>query len=288
MNAPQKLVLTVQGLTLQGLMWRSQDPQAPRILALHGWLDNAESFTPLSSHLHTYTLVAIDLPGHGRSEHRHADASYHFIDWVESLFAILDALGWGTAILMGHSMGAGICTLAAATLPERVEALILLDALAPYTSEAESMPERLADHLKKTSRRQQRAMRPYPTVQQAVASLRRVVPLLSADHAGLIVARNTRPVPGGFVWCADPRLRSTSAMTLSQAQLAAFLHRVTAPALFIRAPDGLALEQATLQWQIAAIKNLQTVEISGGHHVHMQKAPVVAASVVAWLSRLGR
>ena len=29
---------------------RSGDPQGPRVLALHGWLDNAASFVPLAAH----------------------------------------------------------------------------------------------------------------------------------------------------------------------------------------------------------------------------------------------
>ncbi|MFY0450190.1 alpha/beta hydrolase, partial [Xanthomonas codiaei] len=40
-----------------------------RILALHGWLDNAASFVPLSAHLQApdLDLVLLDLPGHGHS-----------------------------------------------------------------------------------------------------------------------------------------------------------------------------------------------------------------------------
>lgn len=285
MRARETITLQVQGLQLEALVWRAAEANAPRILALHGWLDNAESFTPLAGHLPGYTIVAIDLPGHGHSEHRSADASYHFIDWVATLFAILDALAWDKAILMGHSMGAGAAVLAAATLPARIEALILIDALAPYTAQAEQMPERLVAHLDEANRRQRRrAMRPYPDIEQAVRSLCKVVPLLSPACARLVVSRNVRPVEGGFIWRGDPRLRGTSVMTLTDAQLDAFLQRVCAPALFIRAPDGLALDEQVLAKQAASMRHLQRVSIPGGHHVHMEQAPRVAEAIVSWLN----
>ena len=52
---------------LRVLTWGEED--APPVLALHGWLDNAASFIPLAAHLDGIRLVAIDAPGHGRSGH---------------------------------------------------------------------------------------------------------------------------------------------------------------------------------------------------------------------------
>ena len=94
---------------------RGGTPGAPRVLALHGWLDNAASFVPLAaeferSGLHI-ELVAPDLPGHGRSAHLAPGADYSFAGALHAVLDIADALGWDQFALLGHSMGAGIASL---------------------------------------------------------------------------------------------------------------------------------------------------------------------------------
>ena len=46
------------------------NPGAPqRVLALHGWLDNAASFAPLAAAWPDCEIVALEFAGHGRSGH---------------------------------------------------------------------------------------------------------------------------------------------------------------------------------------------------------------------------
>ena len=71
MNGARELTLDLPHLRLAARAWG--DPSLPPLLALHGWLDNAASFDRLApllcEHFH---IVALDLPGHGRSGHRPA------------------------------------------------------------------------------------------------------------------------------------------------------------------------------------------------------------------------
>lgn len=278
MRVVDEVILQVGDLKLAAKHWRGPNAHAPRMLALHGWLDNAESFTPLAPYLGAWEIVAIDLPGHGRSQHKAAHASYHFIDWVVLVHGILDKLGWSRCVLMGHSMGAGIATLTASTLPERVCGLVLLDALAPYTAEAETMPQRLRSYIADDTRRSHQQKQPYPDIQAIVTALRGVLPNLSQASAELLVARNTfaNPHGRGIVWRTDVRLRSLSVMTLTEAQLHAFLDRITCPGIVVRAPDGHPWNEATFEAQVRRIPSLALVHLGGGHHVHMESPQQVA------------
>ena len=121
-QAPMAMSWQVNGLQLAGLSWG--DPGAKPLLALHGWLDNAASFSVLAPLLKHHHVVAVDLTGHGLSAHRSADAGYQIWEDLPELLGVLDALGWQEFSLMGHSRGAIIAGLLASTLPERVQRLV--------------------------------------------------------------------------------------------------------------------------------------------------------------------
>ena len=69
------------------------DGSGPRVLALHGWLDNAASFLPMAPYLRDFDLVALDLPGHGRSMHLPPGADYSFPGAIANVLDAADALG---------------------------------------------------------------------------------------------------------------------------------------------------------------------------------------------------
>ena len=71
-----------------------------RVVALHGWLDNAATFDVLAPRIaqeFEAEVACLDFPGHGASAHRpHSlGVGYSFIDYAASAIAFIDALGWG-------------------------------------------------------------------------------------------------------------------------------------------------------------------------------------------------
>ncbi len=103
------------------------DPARPTVVFLHGaGLDH--SIWALPARLFAQegrAALALDLPGHGRSEGPPLASIGAMADW---LLAALDAAGASKARLAGFSMGSAVALEAAARAPERIEALALLGA----------------------------------------------------------------------------------------------------------------------------------------------------------------
>lgn len=61
-------------------------------MALHGWLDNAMSFSQLAPLLSDAGchVIAMDLPGHGNSEHFPSYCSYTFVDYARIIGAWME------------------------------------------------------------------------------------------------------------------------------------------------------------------------------------------------------
>lgn len=85
---------------------------------LDNWLFNLD---PLAE---TYTVVALDLPGHGQTTPRLAGAT--LAEMAGFVTRFLDALDIDRAHLVGHSMGGGIATQLAVDAPQRVLSVALV------------------------------------------------------------------------------------------------------------------------------------------------------------------
>src|SRR5690554_4663692 len=184
---------------------RTGDAGAPRVLALHGWLDNAASFVPLAPHLPGLDLVAPDLPGHGRSAHLPRGMDYSFAAAVHTVLDVADALGWERFALLGHSMGAGIASLVAAACPERIERLVAIEALGALSEEPGHTVERLREAVQATRALPGKRLRVFSDIGPAVRA-RMQANGLGEPAARLLVERGTVVVDGGWSWSSDPRL----------------------------------------------------------------------------------
>jgi class 3 adenylate cyclase/pimeloyl-ACP methyl ester carboxylesterase len=72
-------------------------------------------------------LVIFDKRGSGSSDHVNFDALATLEDWTDDIVSVMDAVGSGRAAIVGAMTGVPIVTLFAATHPERVSALVLVN-----------------------------------------------------------------------------------------------------------------------------------------------------------------
>jgi len=119
----------------------------PTVVFLHGAAHDHSVWLLQSRYLahHGRNVLAVDLPGHGRSGGDALASVEAIADWIP---ALLDAAGVGAAALVGHSMGSLAVLECAARHPERATRIALLGPAAPMPV-AESLLEaaKQNDHL---------------------------------------------------------------------------------------------------------------------------------------------
>ena len=102
---------------------------ADRLLLVHGFGGSKEDFTHYLPRLGAtgWHVVAPDLRGHGGSSKPQDEAAYSLEQLADDINALLDALGWDTAVVLGHSMGGMVVQVFVLSQPARVRALVLMD-----------------------------------------------------------------------------------------------------------------------------------------------------------------
>ncbi len=255
------------------------------VLALHGWLDNAASFRALEPYLDSVRLVALDLVGHGFSAHRPEAMPYYIWDNVADVLAVADELGWEQFHLLGHSMGAGIASLLAGTMPERVLSLVLLEGLAPMADEPQELPEKMALAIRRRQRRE-RTPKYYPDMDAAVSARMKGRFPVTEQAARWLVERSIVHTTQGFRWRSDPALVLPSVLRLSEEQVRAFLCRIAAPALLVMGSEGIGTP--LLDERAELIAGLQRRSFTGNHHLHLEEGParLIAAAINSFHAEL--
>ncbi len=279
-----ELELEVHGRRLAALGWGPADGLP--VLALHGWLDNAASFARLAPLVTGVRLIAVDLPGHGRSDHRPDGCANVFAQWVVDVAAILDALKWPDAALLGHSMGAGIATLVAGALPDRVRALIAIEGFGPLSVHAAETATRLGRAVTEQLNPARRPAPVYSSRADAAERFRAARRDLDPASARLLAERALRPVDGGWKFGHDPRLQAPSLVRFTESQVRDVLRAIRAPTLVVRANDGWPFDAVQVHERIACLSDATVERVDGGHHVHLahpeRVAPVVQRFITSW------
>ena len=109
---------------------RAFDPAQPTVMFVHGAANDHGVFALQSRYFawHGRNVLAVDLPGHGRSGGDALPSVELLADWLPD---VMDAAGAAEAALVGHSLGALAALECAARYPDRVRRLALLGPAVP-------------------------------------------------------------------------------------------------------------------------------------------------------------
>jgi len=109
---------------------RSFDAKKPTMLFVHGAANDHSVWALQSRYFahHGFGVLAVDLPGHGRSQGAALPSVEALGEWIRQL---IDAASIERATIVGHSLGALATLQAAARFPDRVERVALLGPAVP-------------------------------------------------------------------------------------------------------------------------------------------------------------
>ncbi|OWQ48019.1 alpha/beta hydrolase [Roseateles noduli] len=126
------------------------DAALPCVVFIHGALHDHSVWTLLARYFahHGRGVLAVDLPGHGRSEGPALADVEALGDWINDLLDAAGVKADGGVSLVGHSMGSLIALEAAARRPARVARLVMVGT---------AWPMKVSDALLSTSRERPRA-----------------------------------------------------------------------------------------------------------------------------------
>ena len=266
-NFVKERLFKANGIQLAAKEWG--DPSGMPVIALHGWLDNANSFDQMLPYLTDMNVIAIDMAGHSQSGDRSEDSGYDIWQDIGDVLAVSEQMNWDRFALLGHSRGAIVSALVAGTFPKLVSHCILIDSYFPIPNKPANAAGQLAKAI--TDRKRFQTIKPsaFNSFDDAVkARVNGFVPL-QKQAATILAERGVVEVDGKFSWRNDQRLKSSSMLTFTKEQCESFFTAIKCPIMLIQAESGLL--QGPIQPQLKQwVPHIEVLSMAGSHHLHLE------------------
>lgn len=249
------------------------DAALPTIVFIHG-AQNDHSVWGLQSRWfahHGYGVLAVDLPGHGRSGGPALASVEAMADW---LLALLDAAGVRQALLAGHSMGSLVALEASLRAPGRVRGLAMLGT---------TYPMKVSDQLLATSRDDEGA----------------AIDMVNIWSHSSIAHKPSSPGPGFSVLGGSRRLmqrmsainpdalfHTDFAACNAYANGEAAARAVACPAVFIFGAKDMMTPPRSTKTLTGAIAHGKIVTVDAGHALMAEQPDAVLDALIAFAGTL--
>lgn len=266
----------VGGASVHYLAWG--EPGRRGLVFVHGGGAHAHWWTHVAARFaRRFRVLAIDLSGHGDSDHR---PEYSLTQWTDEVMAVASAGGIdGPPVIVGHSMG-GFVTIATAGLhSDDLAGVIVCD-----SPVAAPDPEVSAANIGTAFG----APRTYPTAEAGLERFRTVPP--QEHYLGYVidnVARHSlHEVPGGWQWKFDRGVfaQFAGANSIRDSALP-FLARVHCRFALLRSEYGLVTEDIGAAMYDALGRVTPVIEIpEAGHHAMLDEPLILLTALRSLLA----
>lgn len=288
--APTPRMITVNGAALRVWEWEAP-PDAPTAIFFHATGFHGRVWDSVIRHLDGARCIAVDARGHGASDKPPPPYSWQLSG--QDAAAVVKALDLRRAVGIGHSIGGNSVTRAAAALPERFAALLLVDpvifpkafyALDDYTIDGHFVLNRRVE---------------WDSPETMIARFRDRDPFRTWHPDALRDYAEYGLLPDGdqFRLACSPELEAhtyVSGRLKINADIYDLLPRITVPVRILRAANGIAatvqdLSRSTAAPDLAAHfpHGEDVIVPNSTHFIPMEQPETVAGHVRDLIERIG-
>jgi len=246
------------------------DAFLPCVVLLHGAQNDHSVWALQSRYLahHGYGVLALDLPGHGRSAGPALRTVEEMADWV---LAVMAAAGVPRAALVGHSMGSLIALEAAYRAPERVSRLALLGS---------TWPMKVSDTLLDAALNDEQAAIDMVNIWSHSSWAQKP----SCPGPGFWVSGMSQRLMQRIAAQGEPRLFHTDFSACNgyrNGEVAA--RSVQCPVLFINGAKDMMTPARSAKALMAALPDARVATVDAGHQMMAEQPDAILAQLVSHL-----
>ncbi len=229
----------------------------PWIVLMHGWGCTAETLASVASVAgDNHRVLSIDFPGHGRSSE--PPAVWGVEEYTRVLSDILAAENISKPVLLGHSFGGRVGINYAATYPDNVDKLVLVDS-------AGIKPHRPLKYFIKVYS--------FKTI-KSIANI-----FLNKDKAAAFIESRRRKAGSADYAAASPLMRAVLSKVVNE-DLKHLMPSIKAPTLLIWGANDTATPLADAHYMEKHIPEAGLVSFAGCGHYSFLDNPVQFGAVL--------